>query len=116
MNNDGNPNTLSVQLGLNTGESVKLDKQLISLKITSTISQENQLSPTKIFLIAADTDVVQVYKLADETEQVENLFSFPLFSILTPLSQPFPPWSGCLCGDPKPRAAVITLHLKIRSP
>lgn len=80
MNNDNDPNTSSEQCGLNTGESVYLIGQLISLKITSTISQENWLSPTKYFSIAIDTDVVQVYKLFGETEQMGN--PFLLFLIL----------------------------------
>lgn len=47
---------------------------MISLKITSTISQENQLSPTKNFSTAIDTNVGQVYKLVDETEKTGKLF------------------------------------------
>ena len=58
---------------MNTGEKCLTGQQLISLKITSTISQENQLSPTKIFSIAMDTDVVEEYKLVDET-QCQGLF------------------------------------------
>jgi len=91
---------------MNTGEKCLTGQQLISLKITSTISQENQLSPTKIFSIAMDTDVVEEYKLVDETEEMGT--SFLLFLLLysdIPPSQR-PPWSGSPCGEPKSRAAV----------
>lgn len=52
--------TVCTTSGWNTGEKCLTGQQLISLKITSTISQENQLSPTKIFSIAMDTDVWRV--------------------------------------------------------
>lgn len=53
-----------------------------------------------------DTDVVEEYKLADETEETGT--SFLLFLLLYCYLPPShrPPWSGSPCGEPKSRAAM----------
>ena len=52
-----------------------------------------------------DTDVVEEYKLVDETQEMGTSFLlFLLYSYIPPSHRP--PWSGSPCGEPKSTAAM----------
>lgn len=88
---------------------------MISLKITSTISQENQLGPTKIFNSNRHWCIgVQINWWNLTNRKV--ILPFPYFAFFRPLRDIPLFWSCCLFGNPKPTAATMLPHCKIRSP